>query len=180
MDGSLPTEMVGHSLDPIAENSQVSTIQSSMEYGAISRPPTKLQGALLKQPGSRKLFTVTNLDLNAQNIIGYDNPNFSPDEIVPPSPSPSVLSNANPVILPRKRKSSCIFPNYLRSSKSGDNLHLIAMESESTNNLAPYSTVNHESVPRLENYSRGIATTVRPTLDELHEPDKFEVFLIYS
>lgn len=127
-------------------------------------------------------FSITNLDLAKVKIDpacgGYENPAFINDGPVPPSPSPSCLSASNPVVPPKNRKPSIIFPSYLRRGSIHDleSSNLPAIQTESTNNLQVYTTINHESIPRLENYYRdlGIAGQ-RPTIDELHEPSKYEV-----
>lgn len=147
-------------------------------YGAFKPAPGKPSS-----PSHKGRFSITNLDLakvRADPVGGYENPAFISDGPVPPSPSPSCLSACNPVVPPKNRKPSLIFPSYLRrgSGQDNDSLTLSAIQTESTNNLQVYTTINHESIPRLENYYRdlGIADQ-RPTIDELHEPSKYEVRL---
>lgn len=131
-------------------------------------------------PKYKGRFSITNLDLNAVNVDpgGYENPAFTGDcGSVPPSPAPSILSMSNPVVPPKNRKSSIIFPSYLRRNNVNNDIdNLSTLQTESTNNLQVYTTINHESIPRMENYYRelGIRST-RPTIDELHEPMKYDV-----
>ncbi|XP_025017856.1 solute carrier family 12 member 2 isoform X2 [Tetranychus urticae] len=138
-------------------------------YGSVEpNPVAKYKGR----------FSITNLDLNAVNVDpgGYENPVFTGDGSVPPSPAPSVLSMSNPVVPPKNRKSSIIFPSYLRRNGNMDNDSLSTLQTESTNNLHVYTTINHESIPRLENYYRELGIRgARPTIDELHEPMKSDL-----
>ncbi|XP_074595857.1 solute carrier family 12 member 2-like [Brevipalpus obovatus] len=146
-------------------------------YGALN--PTQSKPTLASHKGR---FSITNLDLakiknDPATPIGYENPAFVTDGPVPPSPSPSNLSSNNPVLPPKNRKPSIIFPSYLRrnSNLDCDSLTLPALQTESATNLQVYTTINHESIPRLENYSRDINSPGnRPTIDELHEPSKYE------
>jgi hypothetical protein len=131
-----------------------------------------------KPQSCRGRFSITNLNIHS-NSNGYDNPLFVSDESASSFPSPSKLSQSNPVVPPKNRKPSCIFPLYLRRDHNSENDNQIvqAMQSESTNNLQAYTVMNHESLPRLENYCRDFGQTTynRPTLDELHEPSKYDV-----
>ncbi|RWS25658.1 solute carrier family 12 member 2-like protein [Leptotrombidium deliense] len=115
---------------------------------------------------------------------GFDNPCFETESAThTPNPagrrsvpsSPGVLPSENPVMAPRKRKVSHLIPAYLRrrgSNINADGVAVAAINTDSTQNLQPYSIINNESFPSLKNYLKFPGK--RPSKDELSDPGVVE------